>query len=164
MSDITRTILDGVKVEDDGTITSKCELMADDVKDEIECFQDYGFASVPKTGAEGVTISIEGASDHYITIATEDHRYRLKSMKNGEVAIYTDEGDSVHLKRGNEIEITTKKCVINAPNVEVSGTLKANAVEDKDGSLGDVRDTYNIHVHGGVTSGTASTSKPSKTV
>lgn len=155
MSEVTRTILKNVKVEEDGTVSSKVEMTYNETKDEIESFQDYGFASVPKNGSEGITVTIEGASDHYVTIATEDGRYRLKGMENGEVAIYTDEGDYVHLKRGNQMEIKTQKCTIDAPLVECTGTLKAAQVEDSLGSLAVLRAAYNSHLHSGVRIGTA---------
>ena len=33
-------------------------------------------------------------------------------MKNGEVALYTDEGDCIHFKRGNKLEIKSNKLSI----------------------------------------------------
>ncbi|MBW1784817.1 MAG: phage baseplate assembly protein [Deltaproteobacteria bacterium] len=46
--------------------------------------------------------------------------YRLKSLVEGEVALYTDEGDKSHIKRGGNIEIVAAaKVVVNAPQVDV---------------------------------------------
>jgi phage gp45-like len=67
-----------------------------------ESMQHYGFASSPLANCEGVVIR-EG--NHLVMIAEDDRRYRI-GLANGEVAIYTDEGDAIHLKRGRTIEIT----------------------------------------------------------
>jgi phage gp45-like len=67
-----------------------------------EAMQHYGFSSSPKPGAEG-TIMYYGNS--FIMIAEDDRRYRI-ALENGEVALYTDEGDKIHLKRGRKIEVT----------------------------------------------------------
>lgn len=68
-----------------------------------ELFQHYGFASSPLPESEGILLFIGGADNAFV-VATEDRRYRV-ALQNGEVAIYTDEGDKVHLKRGKEISI-----------------------------------------------------------
>ena len=56
-----------------------------------------------------------------IVVCVEDKRYRLKGLESGEVALYTDEGDSLVLKRDNTIEINTKKFIVNAQDsIELS--------------------------------------------
>lgn len=91
-----------------------------------ELFQDYGFCSSPLPEAEGIMLYI-GSADNAVVIATEDRRYRL-TLVNGEVGLYTDEGDYVHLKRnktivihsGNEIDIEA------ATKVNITGTSQVN--------------------------------------
>ncbi len=73
-----------------------------------EMFQDYGFASNPQPGAEGIVIN---DGNHYIMIATEDRRYRIP-LQTGEVALYTDEGDTIKLGRGHQITINTTGTVV----------------------------------------------------
>ena len=73
-----------------------------------EIFQQYGFTSMPQPGAEGVVIN-EG--NHYIMIATEDRRYRIP-LQGGEVALYTDEGDTIKLGRGHQITINTTGTIV----------------------------------------------------
>jgi phage gp45-like len=83
-----------------------------------EYFQHYGFTSRPKPGAEIIIIR-EG--NHITAIASDDRRYRIV-LEEGEVALYTDEGDKVHLKRdrkievvgGEEVSIDTKAAVVTA--------------------------------------------------
>lgn len=91
-----------------------------------EYFQHYGFTSRPLPGAEIIIIR---QGNHYIALGSDDRRYRL-AVEDGEVALYTDEGDKIHLKRDktieivsgnklvatveNEVEITTKKATVTA--------------------------------------------------
>lgn len=87
---------------------------ADDVLDDMERFQDYGFTSKPKPGAEALAAFFGGRRSNGIIFKVDDRRYRLKGLADGEVAIYTDEGDKIVLKRGNKIEVTTKEYIVNA--------------------------------------------------
>lgn len=67
-----------------------------------EYFQHYAFTSRPLAGAEAIIIK-EG--NHFVMIASDDRRYRI-ALEAGEAALYTDEGDIVHLKRDNNMEVT----------------------------------------------------------
>ncbi|MGD0278339.1 MAG: phage baseplate assembly protein [Smithella sp.] len=85
----------------------------DESFDQREYFQHYGFTSQPLPGAEIIIIR-EG--NHILGIASDDRRYRL-SIENGEVALYTDEGDYIALKRGNNMVVNCKnKLVANVAN------------------------------------------------
>lgn len=98
-----------------------------------EYFQHYGFTSRPKPGAEGVAF-IQGNTIYLV--ATDDRRYRI-SLEEGEVALYTDEGDFIHFRRGREINIgsggrvlveAAAEAEVNAPSVKVTcDTLEATA-------------------------------------
>lgn len=95
----------------------------DETFEDREYFQHYGFTSRPLSGAEGILIK-EGNT--IILIASDDRRYRLK-VEDGEVALYTDEGDNIHLKRNKEIHITTGgNLVIDATNEVTINTADAN--------------------------------------
>ncbi len=79
-----------------------------------EYFQHYGFTSRPLKDAEGILIK---DGNNIILIASDDRRYRLQ-IEDGEVALYTDEGDKIHLKRNKEISISSGgKVVVNAANL-----------------------------------------------
>lgn len=100
---------DGTKMQ-----TAQAKFLADEVLDNLERFQDYGFTSKPKVGAEALAIFFGGRRSNGAIIKVDDRRFRLKGLEDGEVAIYTDEGDKIVLKRGNTIEVTTKNYVVNA--------------------------------------------------
>ncbi|MCA7947867.1 phage baseplate assembly protein V [Burkholderia vietnamiensis] len=79
-----------------------------------ELFQHYGYTSAPPAGTMKIVLPIGGKTSHGIVIATEHAQYRLKALKPGEVAIYTDEGDSIVFSRGRVIDIKTKTLNIEA--------------------------------------------------
>ncbi|MEZ1841286.1 phage baseplate assembly protein [Pseudomonas putida] len=127
-----------------------------------ELAQHYGYTSAPLAGAEFIALPIGGNSKHVVVIATEDARYRLK-IKDGEVALYTDEGDHVHLKRGRVIEVETETLLVKASNkvrfetplIEASGEYQGEGniqsqgdVIDRVRSMQADRVIYNGHQHG----------------
>lgn len=81
---------------------------------DAELFQQYGCTTNPPAGSMAIVIPIGGNTAHGIIIATEHGTYRLKGLKPGESALYTDEGDSIILKRGRIMEATTQTFRINA--------------------------------------------------
>lgn len=99
---------------------------SDETFQDREYMQHYGYTSRPLPGAELVIVN-EG--NHYLAIASDDRRYRI-AIENGEVCIYTDEGDHIRFKRGmeiyiesgnklnavieNEVDITTQVALVNA--------------------------------------------------
>lgn len=128
-----------------------------------ELFQNYGFSSAPLPGAEYLVVPVGGNSKHAVVVASEDGRYRL-TLQDGEVSLYTDEGDYVHMKRGRVIEVVTDDLVFKVKNkvrfetplVEmtgdqhVDGGIKAEGdIADQARTMREDRDLYNKHDHGG---------------
>ncbi len=139
---ISRAVLESV----DDTMKMqlvKMSLLAGENRSDVERFQNYGFTSVPKPGAEAIAVSVGGNRDHLITLVVDDRRFRLKAMAEGEVAIYTDEGDKIHLKRNGIIQIVASSKV----------DVDANLVELGNGTLEKIlngetfRTRYNLHSH-----------------
>ncbi|EKA7629025.1 phage baseplate assembly protein V [Salmonella enterica] len=91
----------------------------------IELFQQYGFTSHPLPGTMGIVLPLGGVSSHSIVIATEHGAYRLKSLNPGEVALYTDEGAKIVLKRGKLIEADCETFRVNCTDFEVNSRQKA---------------------------------------
>lgn len=94
--------------------TLQLRLTAGELKDSVEHFEPYGFTSNPLAGAEVLTMFLGGDRSHAVVVVAADRRYRIKELKPGEVAIYTDEGDKVHFKRGRVIDIETETLNIKA--------------------------------------------------
>lgn len=153
---VVQLVNDGLKLQG-----LQVALLADEVRDEVEHFQPYGFTSHPHPGAEAVVVCVAGSRDHALAIVVDDRRYRLKPLQQGEVALYTDEGDRIVLKRGGTVEVVAStKVRLTTPlvectgNVTVAGTLTA-AVDVVGGGV-----SLKTHVHGGVDVGSSNTEPP----
>lgn len=157
--------------------TKKCQQMqlqvlADEVRSNAENYQNYGFTSRAFAGAEAIVVFVGGDRSHPVVIATEDRRYRKKNLAEGEVALYTDEGDYVLFKRGRIVEIKAGTEVkVDAPLATVTGDLKVNGqitcdgnVSDLNGSMQEMRSTYNTHKHTGVQTGGGTSGNPNATM
>jgi phage baseplate assembly protein V len=92
-------------------------LLAGEVKDDVEHLEPYGFTACPQPGAEALAGFIGGDRSHGVVIVVADRRFRLQGLKPGEVALYTDEGDRVHFKRGRVIEFDTVTLNVKAAEV-----------------------------------------------
>jgi len=118
-----------------------------------EYFQHYGFTSRPLAGAEIIIIR-EG--NHILAIASDDRRYRL-ALEEGEMAIYTDEGDKIHLKRDRKLHITSGGEVTVFCDIINLGDIREEIrklIDDRLLAL------YNNHIHGGVETGGGQTGAP----
>lgn len=91
-----------------------------------EQFQEYGLTSNPPAGTMAVVIPVNGKTSHGIIIATEHATYRLVGLKPGEVALYTDEGAKIVLKRGRIIEVDCDVYRVNCLEYEVNAVSKAD--------------------------------------
>jgi len=134
---IVRLVLDN-----EGIQKMQVSLLKNEVRSALERFQEYGFTSNPRAGAEAAIMFLGGMRDHGIIVGVEDRRYRLQGLTSGEVAIYTDEGDKIVLKRGNEIEVTTNKYKVNCQDYEVNASNKATFNTPLLRASGDIIDNY----------------------
>lgn len=100
--------------------TAQVELLDSEVIDDVPFRQDYGLASAPHDGAEGVFLSIGGVRAEGVVIAVADRRYRI-TLLQGEVALYDDLGQVVHLKRDQILVKSPAKVVVEAPDIRLGG-------------------------------------------
>lgn len=91
-----------------------------------ELFQQYGLTSNPPPGTMAVVIPVGGKTSHGIVVATEHGSYRLAGLKSGEVALYTDEGAKIVLKRGKIIETDCDVFRVNCKEFEVNAESKTD--------------------------------------
>lgn len=142
--------------------TLQVRAYANEPLDGIEHWQGYGFTAVPKAGAEVLLASIGGHQAHSVAIACADRRYRLTGLESGEVAMYSDEGDSVVFRRGRVVDIETGTLNIKA---SVAVNFDTPVINQTGGFIakGDVVGagvSLSTHPHGGVTGGNDQTSSP----
>lgn len=110
---IARAVIKAVQ-DDKKLQTMTLSILAGELKSGVEHYQDYGLQTVPLEGMEALVSFVGGNRSNGVIIAVGDRKYRLKGMESGEVALYTDEGDHIVLKRDNNMEMHTKHLKIFA--------------------------------------------------
>lgn len=110
--------------------------LADEMHDDVERLQDYGFTSVPFPGAEAAVVYVGGLRSHGLVVAIEDRRYRLTALKEGEVALYDDQQQVVHLTREGILVKTARKVTIDAGEDVLVKSETAIAIEAPAVNLG----------------------------
>lgn len=147
---LSRAVLRGLNT------ATKCQMLqiampGEEGKSDIEHLEPYGFTSAPLAGAEAVAAYFDGDRSHGVVLVVADRRYRIKGLSAGEVAIYSDEGDSIVLKRGNQMVVNTKQFVVNATEKATFHTplleVPDGEISDKTSTITAVRNTYNSHNH-----------------
>jgi phage baseplate assembly protein V len=137
----------------------KISLLRDEAKASVERFQNYGFSSHAPIDSEVLAVFVGGGRDHGVIVATDDRSSRFTGLKSGEVAIYSDEGDSLLFQRENQInlssdkkfsvktgeavEINTKQATVNGsdgvtidtPQTTITQDLKAHGLIDASGGF-----------------------------
>ncbi len=120
-------------------------------KSSVEHLEPYGFTAAAHPGAEAVALFLSGDRSHGVVITVADRRYRLSGLHSGEVALYSDEGDSIVLRRGNRVEVNTKHYVVNAEEKATFNTplldVPNGEIADKTSALSKMRAQYNRHDH-----------------
>jgi phage baseplate assembly protein V len=97
------------------------------VLDQVEHFEPYGFTSHPLPGAEALLLSLNGRRSHTLAGVVTDRRHRKTGLAPGEAALYSHEGDYVHLKNGRIIEVLAgAKVKVTAPEAEVIASTKVS--------------------------------------
>lgn len=156
----------------------------DRVTDKVIRLTEFGFSSNPPLGAQVMLLRRNGERGATIVISTAHKDSRPKNLKPGDAILYDVRGAHVLLTdTGIEIDAAgldvtvknaanislqaTTKVTIDAPDVECTGNLKVDKLLTGDGTpveLGALRDAYNSHTHGGVKSGSDTSSGPEPTV
>ncbi|MBI1407290.1 MAG: phage baseplate assembly protein V [Caulobacter sp.] len=122
-------------VNDEGEVQLlQLEVLADEVLDDVERHQDYGFNSHPLDGASAVILALSGIRGRSLAVAVGDRRYRLQ-LEPGEVAISDDLGQKVHLTRDGIVVQTTGKITLQADEEVILQTPKLTATVTADATI-----------------------------
>lgn len=129
------------------------ELLAGEVRGELEHVEPYGFTSEPLNDSkpEAFAMFFDGDRSNGIVFCVADRRYRLTNMKPGEVAIYDDQGQKVYFQRDRIFIETPKNLVasvggkttltstgdvdITAPHTKIHGPLTVDGLITGKGGL-----------------------------
>ena len=113
------------------------ELQDGEVRHDVEHIEPYGFSSEPYTDKKTDAIALFTDESHElgVVINVADRRYRVKSLKTGEVVLYDDLHRKIHLKRegilidgvDDPVTITTSNDIIaNCNNCNITCKSSAN--------------------------------------
>lgn len=143
---VLKAIDDSKKVQ-----SVQAALTADNIGDDIERYQEYGFTSVPFSGCEAVIVYVGGNMAHGIIVATDDRTKRPTGLTEGDTALYTDKGVRVLLDRVAD-EVKLGNTPINFVALANLVLTELTAVQTDQTAL---KALLVAHVHAGVTAGVA---------
>jgi phage baseplate assembly protein V len=91
--------------------------------DNLQTLNLYGFASHAPIGSDALALFGNGDRSNGVIVATANQAARPRNTQQGEVTIYTDEGDVITFKRGHTIEIkTTGTLHVSAPTITIDNS------------------------------------------
>lgn len=128
--------------------------LADETIQDLELMQHFGFTSVPPSGTQVVVIPLGGKTTHGIIVATENGSFRVKNLKNGEVAIYDSSGSTIILKNNRVIDVECDAYNVKCKTYQVTASEGATINGDltqADGSFstsGDVTASGDVSANG----------------
>lgn len=140
------------------------DLLADELRGNLERVQNYGHTSVPLEGGLAIAAFLGGNRDHGVVLAVDDRRHRPRGLQPGDSCLYTFQdangGHRVHLTGDRAVTIVCNtaevkadtKATIDAPLTEITGELRVlGDITDRYGNGGisvrAMREIYNTHVH-----------------
>lgn len=138
--------------------------------DNLPRLAEYGFNSMPPADTDAIVLFMGGSRSQGVIVATGSQRYRMRSLKPGEVSISDDKGQSIYLTQkgivvnGGGLPIlveNTPSVTLDTPDVTMTGNLQVNGNVAVDGnivaqkdvsdqgakSMRAMRDVYNDHTH-----------------
>jgi phage baseplate assembly protein V len=152
---IARGVLAKAASEKNGRSTVQVNVLAGETLDGIENLQHYGFASRPKKGAEVVLVFFAGGRDHGHVVASQDAESRPE-LKEGEVALFTDQDVLVKLDEDEKVSIEGKNVTIKVKSsgkVSIDGKVKIDGDVEIEGKLkltGDLQASGTTHTLNGL--------------
>lgn len=99
------------------------DMRSGETRDELEHVMPYGFAHLPHTQSEGVAVFPGGDRGFGLVISVYDRRYRMKLEKAGEVALFDDLGQTVHLTRDGILIQSAQQLTIETPKTTITGDV-----------------------------------------
>lgn len=154
--------------------TAQVEGLAGEILDDAERYQPFGLSTIPMSDAECVLASL-GSDDQTVILAVDDRRYRPKQGVVGDVMLYGigDNPNAGHdsatqritLKANGDIvvkcgsakfELLQSGIVnISATTLNIVGNVNTTGTLTNNGKL-----VGSTHTHGGVQTGSGTTSPP----
>jgi phage gp45-like len=126
----------------------------------IEVLQPFGVASRPPAqGAIAVLLAVGGDQGDMVALPLACPSARFGDLAAGETVVHDAAGNRLHFRAGGLVEVAAStslkvtvggtELLVNATGVTITGDLVVTGqVSDANGSMQEMRDRYNGHVHG----------------
>lgn len=85
--------------------TVQTKALADDVRDDVELFEPYGFTSGAPAGSECLIVNVGADQAHGVAIMAGGREYRIAGVGEGEVAVYHRDGAAAVFRNDGSVEI-----------------------------------------------------------
>jgi phage baseplate assembly protein V len=90
---------------------------------DLEHCEPYGYTSHPLPGCELIVASLGGNRGRALVLMAHDRRHRIV-IAEGETAVYTHQGEVVHLRSDRSILVKAgTKVLLDAPLTQLTGAL-----------------------------------------
>ena len=150
-----------LRSDDTGAVRLLQAQIGDETLTDIAHIEPYGFTSRAKTKAALVLAALKGNPAHTVCLNTGGGTYRLTELAEGEVALYDDLGNVVHLMR-DKIRVNAVTALdATAPVFNLTGDVNITGNTVFTGSVtANGKAVDNTHTHSGVLAGGANTGVP----
>ncbi len=115
----------------------------------LRLMQHYGFASVPNADSEGVALFVGGARDNGVVIASQCDASKIPALEKGEVALFSEFGQSVILKKDGSVSVTPasgKDIVFNGRVISTADIVAEGGLKSVGEVAANVQKTGNNYV------------------
>jgi phage gp45-like len=135
------------------TATIQVTALNGDIIPDVEYLSPYGFEGMPSK-SQTVIVSINGNKDQALAIVLHDRDSRPKDLSLDETKLYSKFGGFVKCNKNGEVEI------MGNADYAVAFTDLKTAFDSLKATVDDHITKYNLHKHGGVSTGGGSTAIP----
>lgn len=120
-------------IKDGKTERLQLKTVGGDVVDNAAFLEPYGLSAKPKADGNslGLILAVNGNPANTVVLAIHNRELRFKGLKDGEVALYDEFGNYVHLQKNgnmkiccpNKIFATCKELELNAQTANVNADI-----------------------------------------
>jgi len=115
---IGRALITAISDESERQVV-QLSLLKDEIKEDVERLQQYGFSSVPVEGAEALVAFIGGNKDHAVVISADNPSTRKKGLKAGDSCLYHKDGHYILLTDGDKIQVIGENIEVTGSNIKL---------------------------------------------
>lgn len=121
---VSRAVISSLS-SDGGLQLLQLKLLADEVTEDAQNFQEFGFISKPPAGTEAVALSVGGNREHVVVVATNNRaaRQALASLMGTGDAMFFNNNQKYLLLKGDNLEGKMSKIKLENDSNELIAVL-----------------------------------------